>query len=109
MNIGIDSLAFIDDNPYERYEVSTYLPNINVYEASAAAGLPDLPEFKAAFSGEASGRRQHMMISFCKVPRSIRKIPLKNKLRRHSTRSIISCLCLFRWTSIETMRAMWGQ
>lgn len=61
MNIGIDSLAFIDDNPYERYEASTYLPDIRVYEADEATGLPELPEFQTALSGETSGRRQQMM------------------------------------------------
>lgn len=61
MNIGTDSLAFIDDNPYERYEVSTYLPEVYVYEADAAAELPKLPEFQLAISGESSKRRQQMM------------------------------------------------
>lgn len=61
MNIGIDSLAFIDDNPYERYEASTYLPDIHVYAADAAAALPELPEFQTVLSEETSGRRQQMM------------------------------------------------
>ncbi|BFH64292.1 HAD-IIIC family phosphatase [Paenibacillus azoreducens] len=62
MNIGIDSLAFIDDNPYERYEVGTYLPDIYIYEANAAAGLPELPEFQTTLSEETSRRRQQMML-----------------------------------------------
>jgi len=61
MNIGTDSLAFIDDNPYERYEVSTYLPEVYVYEADAAAELPEHPEFQFAISEESSKRRQQMM------------------------------------------------
>lgn len=61
MNIGIDSLAFIDDNPYERYEVSTYLPDVYVYEADAAAELPKLLEFQIAVSEETAKRRQQMM------------------------------------------------
>jgi len=60
MNIGIESIAFIDDNPYERYEVSTYLPDIYVYEADAAEGLSELPEFQSASSETTSERRQQM-------------------------------------------------
>ncbi|KKO52752.1 HAD-IIIC family phosphatase [Paenibacillus sp. DMB20] len=61
MNIGTDSLAFIDDNPYERYEVNMYLPDVYVYEAGAAAELPELPEFQFAISEETFKRRQQMM------------------------------------------------
>ena len=61
MNISTDSLAFIDDNPYERYEVSTYLPEVNVYEADDTAELPELPEFQFVISEETSKRRQQMM------------------------------------------------
>ncbi|GAA0391470.1 HAD-IIIC family phosphatase [Paenibacillus motobuensis] len=61
MNINTDALAFIDDNPYERYEVSTYLPEVNVYEADDTAELPELPEFQFVISEESSKRRQQMM------------------------------------------------
>ncbi|MFD0714150.1 HAD-IIIC family phosphatase [Paenibacillus sp. GCM10027626] len=62
MNIGMDTLAFIDDNPYERYEASTYLPELYVYDASAAAELPRLPELKSSLSQTGAERRQQMML-----------------------------------------------
>ncbi|MFW9965093.1 MAG: hypothetical protein ACFFCX_16095, partial [Candidatus Sifarchaeia archaeon] len=30
LNIGIDSLAFFDDNPYERNQIKTFLPEVLV-------------------------------------------------------------------------------
>lgn len=62
MNIGMDTIAFIDDNPYERYEVSLYLPEVYVYDADVAAGLSLLPEFQSSLSQTGTERRQYMMM-----------------------------------------------
>jgi FkbH-like protein len=40
LNIGFDSLVFVDDNPVERASVKTFLPEVNV---------PDLPEDPAEY------------------------------------------------------------
>ena len=40
LNIGFDSMVFIDDNPFERNMVRTYLPEVNV---------PELPEDPAEY------------------------------------------------------------
>ncbi|MDR1664904.1 MAG: HAD-IIIC family phosphatase [Clostridiales bacterium] len=48
-NIGTDSLAFVDDNPFERYEVSRYVPDARVFDVSEIdvlsemiSGLPEV-------------------------------------------------------------------
>ena len=51
LNIGIDSLAFLDDNPFEREQVRAALPEITVIEISGnpleyAAAVRDCPVFE---------------------------------------------------------------
>lgn len=51
LNIGIDSLAFLDDNPVEREQVRAALPEVTVIELSDdrleyAATLRDCPAFE---------------------------------------------------------------
>lgn len=62
MNIGMDTIAFIDDNPYERYEVSVYLPEVRIYTADAANSLILLPEFQYSLSHTGGERRRHMKL-----------------------------------------------
>ncbi|WP_019639538.1 HAD-IIIC family phosphatase [Paenibacillus fonticola] len=62
LNIGLDTVGFIDDNPYERYEVSLYVPEVYVYDADAAVRLPSLPEFHGSVSRTGAERRQLMMM-----------------------------------------------
>lgn len=63
MNIGLDAVAFIDDNPFERHEVCTYLPEVRVYEAEEYSKLPGYPEFQVYTVTKETGQRREMMIS----------------------------------------------
>lgn len=63
LNIGLDAVAFIDDNPFERYEAGTYLPELAVYGAHEAPELAGYPEFQAGKLTREAGRRREMMLS----------------------------------------------
>ena len=58
LNIGVDSLAFLDDNPFEREQVRAALPEITVIDISGnpleyAAAVRDCPVFeRLALSAE---------------------------------------------------------
>lgn len=43
LNLGLDSIAFVDDDPFERDEVQASLPGVLVLDAADLASLPDLP------------------------------------------------------------------
>ncbi|KPV58321.1 FkbH like protein [Paenibacillus sp. A3] len=63
LNIGLDAVAFIDDNPFERYEAGAYLPELTVYGAHEALELAGYPEFQAGKLTREAGRRREMMLS----------------------------------------------
>ena len=60
INIGMDAVAFMDDDPFERGEVSHSLPEVLVLDATALAGLAQREEFMPPFITEDSARRRHM-------------------------------------------------
>ena len=41
LNIGLDTIAFFDDSPFEREQVATALPEVRVYPETAIAEAPD--------------------------------------------------------------------
>src|SRR5215467_10763890 len=45
INIGIDTLAFIDDQPFEREEVAFSIPDVMCIDAAEMKTLLDRPEF----------------------------------------------------------------
>ncbi|MFD0418678.1 HAD-IIIC family phosphatase [Streptomyces sp. NPDC127108] len=57
LNIGVDSLAFIDNDPLERAEVQQALPEVRVYTPEDMAGLPERPEFTPAVTTAESADR----------------------------------------------------
>ena len=57
LNIGVDSLAFVDDQPFEREEVSAVLPDVTVIDAADASRLPDRPECQVPVTEESRQRR----------------------------------------------------
>ncbi|MBU7314796.1 HAD-IIIC family phosphatase [Paenibacillus oleatilyticus] len=63
LNIGLDAIAFIDDNPFERYEAGTYLPELTVYSAHEALELVGYPEFRVGKPTREAGKRREMMLS----------------------------------------------
>ena len=74
LDIGVDTLAFVDDDPYERAEVSSALPQVMVLSPEEAAEAAGWPEFsppvvtaEARRRGQAyaeRGRRQAAEQSF---------------------------------------------
>jgi len=58
LNIGLDSLAFVDDMAFERDEVLAALPMVTVVVADQALSIPGRPEFAGDASGEGATRRQ---------------------------------------------------
>ena len=58
LNIGINSLAFIDDTPFQREEVRNAWPQVRIYDAPDAALLPSLPEFTVMVTEESRSRRK---------------------------------------------------
>lgn len=60
INVGLDSIAFIDDQPFEREEVVHALPEVQTFEASMVESLPDRPEFTPLFVTDESAMRRRM-------------------------------------------------
>ncbi|MFI9504581.1 HAD-IIIC family phosphatase [Nocardia sp. NPDC052566] len=60
LDIGIDALAFVDDQPMERDEVAFTHPEVRCYDATAAATLPEHAEFQPKFVTADARRRRHM-------------------------------------------------
>ncbi|SCK46257.1 HAD family hydrolase [Streptomyces sp. WMMB 322] len=60
LNIGLDTVAFVDNDPVERAEVASALPAVRCYPADQAGALPDLAEFQPEFVTEEAGRRRQL-------------------------------------------------
>jgi methoxymalonate biosynthesis protein len=57
LNIGIDAMAFVDDSPFERAEVSYMAPEVLVLSPEEIAGAMDSPAFNPSrVTAEAAGR-----------------------------------------------------
>ena len=63
LNIGQDSLAFIDDDPFERQEVRFSLPDVLCIDSANLGGLLEMPEMIPNFITEDSRRRRQMYVS----------------------------------------------
>ncbi len=60
INIGLDAVAFIDDQPFERDEVSHVLPEVMTLDAGEVAGLTERPELMPRFITDESAIRRRM-------------------------------------------------
>lgn len=60
INIGIDTLAFVDDQSFEREEVAFEQPDVMCIDAADIAAMPDMPEMKPRFITEDSKLRRQM-------------------------------------------------
>ncbi len=58
LNIGIDTLAFIDDSPFERDEVQTQCPSVLCLDAAEYMTLLGRPEFAGDSSSDSAQRRR---------------------------------------------------
>ncbi len=63
INIGIDALAFIDDQAFEREEVAFSLPEVLCIDTTDVPGLLDMPEMNPRFITEDSQQRRLMYLS----------------------------------------------
>ena len=63
LNLGLDTFAFIDDQPYEREEVSFSLPQVLTVDAGNIEGLLARPEMTPRFITDDSRRRRLMYLS----------------------------------------------
>ena len=60
LGIKAGSVALLDDNPFERDEVSFAMPDVRVYDAADFKDLPDREEFCPAFITEDAKNRRKM-------------------------------------------------
>jgi FkbH-like protein len=58
LNIGRDSLVFVDDQPFEREEVKTVHPQVALIDAAEYAAIPGRPECDVPITEESWQRRQ---------------------------------------------------
>ncbi|MDQ2086504.1 HAD-IIIC family phosphatase [Herbivorax sp. ANBcel31] len=63
LNIALDSIGYIDDNPFELFEVQYFLPEVKTYKSEEYEELLNLEEFKSDFSTKESKMRRQMMKS----------------------------------------------
>ena len=60
LNIGVDTLAFVDDQPFERDEVAFQLPTVQCIDAAEAPAIPTRPEMNPRFVTADSRERRHL-------------------------------------------------
>ncbi|MEU9607407.1 HAD-IIIC family phosphatase [Streptomyces sp. NPDC048057] len=60
LNIGLDTVAFVDNDPVERAEVSAALPEVRCYPVERLPELPGLPEFTPSVVTEEARRRREL-------------------------------------------------
>ncbi|MFF5449607.1 HAD-IIIC family phosphatase [Streptomyces sp. NPDC012888] len=60
INIGVDTLAFVDDQPFERDEVRFAHPEVLCIDATDTDGIPDLPQMRPRFVTADSRERRHL-------------------------------------------------
>jgi FkbH-like protein len=57
LNIGVESIAFVDDQVFEREEVKAALPEISVIDAAEYRGMADRSECQVPITDESKRRR----------------------------------------------------
>jgi len=57
LNIGIDTLMFVDDQPFEREEVKAGVPQVRTFEAAEYLRLPEMEAFRVPVTEESRTRR----------------------------------------------------
>ncbi|HEX6292105.1 MAG TPA: HAD-IIIC family phosphatase [Herpetosiphonaceae bacterium] len=63
INIGLDTIAFIDDQPFEREEVAFALPAVRCIDVTELGTLLDRPDMNPRFLTEDSRLRRQMYLS----------------------------------------------
>ncbi|MBN1163196.1 MAG: HAD-IIIC family phosphatase [Candidatus Krumholzibacteriota bacterium] len=62
LNIGLDSVAFVDDNPFERESVAAMAPGVRTYDAADYIKLPQLPEMQLQYDTPEARSRGRMYV-----------------------------------------------
>jgi FkbH-like protein len=62
LNIGLDAMALVDDNPYERESVKAVLPGVRTYDSARYRDLPDLPEMQLKYDTPEARARGQMYV-----------------------------------------------
>lgn len=62
LNIGIDTLLFIDDQPFERDEVAALNPTVQIMDAADYAGMLTWPGLNPAVISDDAARRRFMYL-----------------------------------------------
>jgi FkbH-like protein len=57
LNIGVESVAFVDDQEFEREEVKSALGDVTVIDAAEYANISDRPECRVPVTAESKSRR----------------------------------------------------
>ncbi|MCB2206006.1 HAD-IIIC family phosphatase [bacterium] len=60
LNIPLDAMAFIDDDPFEREQVEFMLPEVRVFPAESAEQLPGLPGFDTTLISDVTTQRARL-------------------------------------------------
>lgn len=60
LNIGVDALAFVDDQPFEREEVAFAYPDVVCVDAAEVGSFTERTEFRPRFLTEDAGKRREM-------------------------------------------------
>lgn len=63
LNLGLEALAFIDDDPFERDQVRHALPQVRVFDARESGRLAESPDFHPRFVTDDARRRREMYTS----------------------------------------------
>ena len=61
INIGVDTLALVDDQAFERDEVNSVHPEVHCYDATDLAGIVDCSEMMPRFISDESKQRRQML------------------------------------------------
>ena len=62
LNIGLDSIAFIDDNPFERESVEAMVDGVRTYDAADYRDLLELPEMQLKYDTPEARSRGKMYV-----------------------------------------------
>ncbi len=60
INVGLDTIAFVDDQPFERDEVAATCPEVRCFDVAELAELASRPEFMPRFVTDESAQRRRM-------------------------------------------------
>jgi FkbH-like protein len=60
LNLGLDTFAFVDDQPFERDEVRFSIPEVRTYDAAEIGRLVDDPDFRPRVVTDDARRRREM-------------------------------------------------